>query len=128
MTLDTPIGTRSSAEPADTSLHPTPPSHHRFHLLDGLRGIAAFMVVLYHMPRFMCTFAHTAFLSVDFFFCLSGFVIGFSYEKRLLAGMRMKDFFAARIIRLYPTYLLAILLSLCLLLTSLNYPLSLIHI
>jgi len=124
MTLGTPIGTRSSAEPADTSLHPTPPSHHRFHLLDGLRGIAAFMVVLYHMPRFMCTFAHTAFLSVDFFFCLSGFVIGFSYEKRLLAGMRMKDFFAARIIRLYPTYLLAILLSLCLLLTSLNYPLT----
>jgi len=125
MTLNTTLATRTSTAPPEAVLHSTAPSHHRFHLLDALRGIAAFLVVLFHMPPFLCNFGQqSAYLAVDFFFCLSGFVIAFSYEKRLLASMSLKDFFAARAIRLYPTYLLATLLGFCVFITSLHHPLT----
>jgi peptidoglycan/LPS O-acetylase OafA/YrhL len=82
----------------------TPPSHHRFHVLDAMRGIAALMVVNTHTAPLLGTklFAHNGHLAVDFFFCLSGFVIAFSYERRLLEGMRIPSFLSARLIRLYP--------------------------
>lgn len=82
----------------------TLPSHHRFHVLDALRGIAALMVVDIHTAPLLgqAAFAHNGHLAVDFFFCLSGFVIAFSYERRLLEGMRIQNFLMARIIRLYP--------------------------
>ena len=125
MTLNTTFATRTSTASPKAVLHSTAPSHHRFHLLDGLRGIAAFLVVLFHMPTFLCNFGQqSAYLAVDFFFCLSGFVIAFSYEKRLSASMSLKDFSAARAIRLYPTYLLATFFGLCVFLNSLHYPLT----
>jgi peptidoglycan/LPS O-acetylase OafA/YrhL len=51
-------------------------------------------------------------LAVDFFFCLSGFVIAFSYEKRLAESISFKDFAVARLIRLYPIYALGSLVGL----------------
>ncbi len=54
---------------------------------------------------------HSAFLAVDFFFCLSGFVIAFSYERRLSDQLSFQDFFVARIIRLYPLAALGTLLG-----------------
>jgi peptidoglycan/LPS O-acetylase OafA/YrhL len=85
-------------------LNPTMMQNHRFHLLDGLRGLAALLVVPRHVPgRFADTIPHyNSFLAVDFFFCLSGFVIAYSYEKRLRRRMRIRDFIAVRMIRLYP--------------------------
>ena len=82
----------------------TTPEHHRFHLLDGLRGIAAVIVVMLHAPiQYTSHFRfHGSFLAVDFFFCLSGFVIAFSYEKRLRSFLDLRTFAIARIIRLYP--------------------------
>ena len=82
----------------------TPPSHHRFHVLDAMRGIAALIVVDIHTAPLLGTavFAHNGHLAVDFFFCLSGFVIAFSYERRLLEGMKIPSFLMARVIRLYP--------------------------
>jgi peptidoglycan/LPS O-acetylase OafA/YrhL len=88
-------------------LHPTPPSRHRFHVLDALRGFAAIVVVLWHVPIFFVGGIHSANgpLAVDFFFCLSGFVVAFSYEERLKMGMKYPSFLIARLIRLYPMYI-----------------------
>src|SRR5580698_7057115 len=82
----------------------TPPEHHRFHFLDALRGLAAILVIMRHSPR---CYAHSlvtenSFVAVDFFFCLSGFVIAFSYEQRLSTFFTFKNFCVARFIRLYP--------------------------
>jgi peptidoglycan/LPS O-acetylase OafA/YrhL len=96
----------------NTSVHPTASSHHRFHFLDALRGIAAILVVFLHAPAYVVFRpVHNARLAVDFFFCLSGFVIAFSYERRLRETLGLKRFVVARIIRLYPMYLLGITLG-----------------
>lgn len=87
--------------------------NHRFHLLDALRGIAALLVLAWHIPSYFrpnLAFPN-GFLAVDFFFCLSGFVIAFSYEERLRTRMTMRDFVSARLIRLYPLYLLGAVLG-----------------
>jgi peptidoglycan/LPS O-acetylase OafA/YrhL len=95
----------------------TPPNHHRFHLLDALRGVAAILVIFWHVPKYLLSTAtQSSFLAVDFFFCLSGFVIAFSYEKRLRESLGLREFMAARLIRLYPMYLLGISLGIVVLL------------
>jgi peptidoglycan/LPS O-acetylase OafA/YrhL len=83
-------------------------------LLDGLRGFAALLVVLYHMPLYVQRWFYfpNSFLAVDFFFCLSGFIIAYSYERRILNGMSLADFSVARLIRLYPLYFLGSALGL----------------
>lgn len=87
----------------------TPPSRHRFHVLDALRGLAALMVADIHTASLIGNkvLARNGHLAVDFFFCLSGFVIAFSYERRLLEGMSLRTFFTARMIRLYPMIFIA---------------------
>ena len=78
----------------------------RFEILDGLRGVAALMVIWYHIFEGFATspidqkFNH-GYLAVDFFFILSGFVIGYAYDDRW-KSMSMSDFFKRRIIRLHP--------------------------
>ena len=56
----------------------------RFYALDSWRGIAAVMVALFHMPIAWSLYdvgiVRHAWLFVDFFFVLSGFVIAFTYE------------------------------------------------
>ena len=54
-----------------------------FEILDGLRGIAALAVVIFHFMEwvfsdFSQNFIAHGFLAVNFFFCLSGFVIGYA--------------------------------------------------
>lgn len=76
-----------------------------FDALDGLRGLAALAVCLYHLfqriPRYNHLLQH-AWLAVDFFFALSGFVIDYAYRERMLKGMGAGRFLLARAIRLYP--------------------------
>ncbi|AXB55491.1 acyltransferase family protein [Flavobacterium fluviale] len=77
-----------------------------FEILDGLRGIAAFAVVIFHFMEWVFTdptknFIGHGFLAVDFFFCLSGFVIGYAYDNRI-SNIGIFNFFIARIIRLHP--------------------------
>ncbi|WP_264550971.1 acyltransferase family protein [Flavobacterium sp. N2038] len=77
-----------------------------FEILDGLRGIAALAVVVFHFMEWIFTdpsqnFIGHGFLAVDFFFCLSGFVIGYAYDDRI-AKIGLRKFFLARIIRLHP--------------------------
>jgi peptidoglycan/LPS O-acetylase OafA/YrhL len=84
---------------------------HRFHTLDGLRGIAAIVVLAHHIIHpFDLSTPHGS-LAVDFFFCLSGFVIGYAYEQPLLSTMSFVEFAAARIIRLYPLILAGLFLG-----------------
>jgi peptidoglycan/LPS O-acetylase OafA/YrhL len=54
-----------------------------------LRGIAAIVVVIFHdlSPFDLDSLIPHAPLAVDFFFCLSGFVVAYAYEKRLLGTM-----------------------------------------
>jgi peptidoglycan/LPS O-acetylase OafA/YrhL len=77
-----------------------------FEILDGLRGIAAIAVVLFHFMEmayldYSKNFIGHGFLAVDFFFCLSGFVIGYAYDDRI-GKIGILEFFKSRIIRLHP--------------------------
>ncbi len=98
---------------ADVVAQPTSMERHRFHLLDALRGLAAILVVTFHAPSQLKYFLNfpNSFLAVDFFFCLSGFVIAFSYEERLKKSLTLRDFVVVRLIRLYPLYALSIIIS-----------------
>lgn len=79
----------------------------RYEILDGLRGVAALLVVAFHIfeayaPHPSLQIINHGYLAVDFFFALSGFVIGYAYDDRWSRGMTVKTFFARRIIRLQP--------------------------
>ncbi|MGI4795809.1 MAG: acyltransferase family protein [Janthinobacterium lividum] len=83
-----------------------------FHVLDMLRGIAAIMVVTLHNPYLWWWLdLPESFLAVDLFFVMSGVVIANSYEGRLLRGAPPMRFMGVRIIRLYPLYLLSLVLG-----------------
>lgn len=89
----------------------------RYELLDGLRGVAAFAVIWYH---FFEAFATTpvdqrmnhGYLAVDFFFVLSGFVIGYAYDGRWRNnGMNAGQFMLRRVIRLHPLVIFSLVLG-----------------
>lgn len=80
----------------------------RFVVLDGLRGLAAFAVIVDHVhSSFLGELLPGRYLAVDFFFVLSGFVLAHVYGRRLAGGMTPLQFLRARVIRLYPLYILA---------------------
>lgn len=87
-----------------------------YELLDGLRGVAALLVIWYHVFEGFATspidqqFNH-GYLAVDFFFILSGFVIGYAYDDRWKNTMNVKDFFKRRLIRLHPMVVLGAVLG-----------------
>jgi len=78
-----------------------------FIALDGLRGIAALVVVLHHSGYFFGYVVPEGYLAVDFFYVLSGFVLAHAYGHQLTHGMTARRFMAIRLIRFYPLYLLA---------------------
>ncbi|MDD4399713.1 MAG: acyltransferase, partial [Dysgonamonadaceae bacterium] len=86
-----------------------------YEILDGLRGVAALMVILYHVFEGFATspidqrFNH-GYLAVDFFFVLSGFVVGYAYDDRW-KKMSTKDFFKRRLIRLHPMVVMGAILG-----------------
>ncbi|NEU09185.1 acyltransferase [Flavihumibacter sp. R14] len=87
-----------------------------FEVLDGLRGIAAVAIVIFHFMEwaysdFSKNFIGHGFLAVDFFFCLSGFVIGYAYDDRI-EKMGVLEFFKSRLIRLHPMIILGSILGL----------------
>ena len=83
-------------------------SHNRLITLDGMRGVAALMVVLFHHHREL---APSGYFAVDFFFALSGFVVARTYDARLLTGLSAWEFKRIRIMRLYPLYLAGLLIG-----------------
>src|SRR6202167_616846 len=88
-----------------------------FEVLDGLRGSAAFLIVLFHAFNYPFGFSpplhlmHHAYLAVDFFFGLSGFVVAYAYDDRW-TRMTMLQFFRLRLIRLHPLVLIGATLGL----------------
>lgn len=84
-------------------------------LLDALRGVAALLVMCYHVFEAFATspfdqrFNH-GYLAVDFFFVLSGFVIGYAYDDRW-GKMTTGQFFKRRLIRLHPMVIAGALLG-----------------
>ena len=67
-----------------------------FQVLDGLRGTAALCVVAFHIlemvtPDWQHNPLHHAYLAVDFFFALSGFVVGYAYDDRMARGAPPKN-------------------------------------
>lgn len=87
-------------------------------ILDGLRGVAALLVVLYHLFEcFDWSPVPHGYLAVDFFFVLSGFVIGYAYDSRWQEGLTIGGFFKRRLIRLHPMVIIgAVIGAVCFLL------------
>ena len=96
----------------------TPDQPGRFDTLDGLRGIAALCIMLLHCGSWIGQLSEFGYLAVDFFFCLSGFILGYVYDGRAGRGPTTVAFLRGRIRRLYPLYLLGALLGLAVLLGS----------
>ena len=92
----------------------------RYDLLDGLRGVAALMVLLYHVfndaksffvwPEPVNEFFH-GFLAVDFFFILSGFVMGYAYDDKWGSSLNLGGFIKRRLIRLHPMIVMGVLIG-----------------
>ena len=100
----------SSAAFSDTKPH--------YELLDGLRGVAALLVVWYHVFEGYAFAGGTliesinhGYLAVDFFFILSGFVIGYAYDDRWGKSLTVKNFFKRRLIRLHPMVVMGAVLG-----------------
>lgn len=92
---------------ADTKPH--------YNILDGLRGVAALTVVCFHLFEAYAT-SHLdqkinhGYLAVDFFFILSGFVVGYAYDDRWKT-MRIAGFLKRRFIRLHPMVIIGALIG-----------------
>jgi len=104
--VNQPIG-RPSAAFADSKAH--------YAVLDGLRGVAALIVICYHVFEGFATSPLTqtinhGYLAVDFFFILSGFVMGYAYDDRW-GSMSLKGFFRRRLIRLHPMVVMGAVLG-----------------
>ena len=90
-------------------------SRPHYAVLDGLRGVAALAVVTFHFMEMVIwdyskLWIGHGFLAVDFFFCLSGFVMGYAYDDRV-ETMGLGKFLKARLIRLHPMVVMGSLLG-----------------
>lgn len=87
-----------------------------YELLDGLRGTAALLVIFYHIGEGFATspvdqHVNHGYLAVDFFFILSGFVIGYAYDDRWGKSLNIGNFFRRRLIRLHPMVIMGAVLG-----------------
>lgn len=92
------------------------PSKPRYEILDGLRGVAAAIVLLYHHFEvnglgLTSSPINHGYLAVDFFFILSGYVVGYAYDDRW-NRMSTWTFFKRRLVRLHPMIVLSTLVGL----------------
>lgn len=104
---------------SQTQINLAPPSARpRYEILDGLRGVAALMVLFYHIGEGFATSPvdqamNHGYLAVDFFFVLSGFVIGYAYDSRVWSsargGMTSGRFLLRRLIRLQPMVVVSVI-------------------
>ncbi|TDO83133.1 peptidoglycan/LPS O-acetylase OafA/YrhL [Flavobacterium chryseum] len=87
-----------------------------YEILDGLRGLAAILVVAFHIfeafsggNRFVQIINH-GYLAVDFFFLLSGFVVAYAYDDRWIK-MTQWEFYKRRLIRLQPMVIMGMIIG-----------------
>ncbi|QKG56825.1 acyltransferase [Hymenobacter sp. BRD128] len=98
-----------AAQPTALSTKP------HYAILDGLRGVAALTVVAFHLceahaTSYLDQVINHGYLAVDFFFLLSGFVIGYAYDDRW-GRLTLTDFFKARLVRLQPMVVMGMLVG-----------------
>lgn len=113
-TGETGLSAMAGAGDADRIVVPT----HRYVVLDGLRGVAALCVMVYHFTQQSDMLViggkhllNAAGLSVDLFFVLSGFVLSYSYSAKLGGALSAQDFLVKRVIRLYPLFLVGLIVG-----------------
>ena len=97
----------------------------RYEILDGLRGVASLMVIIFHLGETYCKpgaqqWINHGYLAVDFFFVLSGFVIGYAYDDRW-GKMSLGGFFKRRLTRLHPMVVIANIIGTCLFFFGASY-------
>lgn len=87
-------------------------------LLDGLRGVAALLVVWYHIFEgyafaggIIVEVVNHGYLAVDFFFILSGFVISYAYDDRIGKKFTFNGLLKHRLIRLHPMVIMGALIG-----------------
>lgn len=91
------------------------PSKPHYQILDGLRGVAALIVVTFHIFEAHATSHLTqiinhGYLAVDFFFLLSGYVIAYAYDDRW-HKMSVGNFFRRRLERLQPMVIMGMIIG-----------------
>ena len=89
----------------------------RYEILDGLRGVASLLVIIFHIGETYCVpgeqqWLNHGYLAVDFFFVLSGFVIGYAYDDRW-NKMSLGGFFKRRLTRLHPMVVVSNVIGAC---------------
>jgi peptidoglycan/LPS O-acetylase OafA/YrhL len=107
-------------EPATGSNRPVAVKAKKEHLpaLSGLRAFSAMNIVFYHFcnPQWfgpLSPIVESGYTSVSFFLLLSWFVLAYNYSDRAQKGqLKLKNFWIARVSRLYPIYLVALVVSL----------------
>ena len=93
-------------------------SKQRYEILDGLRGVAALIVIIFHFFELYSLgepknqIINHGYLAVDFFYVLSGFVIGYAYDDRW-DRMSYWDFYKRRLIRLHPMVIAGSIVGVC---------------
>ncbi len=131
--MTTTVETTASGRPPTTdalatTLAPVEAPKTRYYLIDGLRGVAALLVVLHHfynetagsirdavaviLPRPIEWVIERGTAGVDIFFIISGFVIALSVGRSRVTPRYFANFALRRSLRLDPPYWTAILLSL----------------
>lgn len=95
-----------------------------FPALDGLRGLAILVIVIYHNFGFIEKYFFFGWLAVDLFFVLSGFLITDILLKELGSKNYLRNFYVRRLLRIFPLYYLCLILFL-IVLPKLNTPLHL---
>jgi hypothetical protein len=90
-----------------------PPDASRFYVLDGWRGICALLVALYHLRLdgyvYDVPAVRNAYLFVDFFFVLSGFVISHAYLSNVDNLNNILVLIIRRLGRLWPLHMVALM-------------------
>ena len=83
----------------------------RYNFLDGVRGLAAVFILTRHTGYYWHFSLYRSYLAVDLFFVLSGFVIAHAYDTRIREGIiSVRQFMLIRLVRLYPVFLISVLL------------------
>jgi peptidoglycan/LPS O-acetylase OafA/YrhL len=86
----------------------------RFRAIDTFRGLAAILVILFHIPDSRMLEGNQlvarGYMAVDFFFVLSGFVMAHSYLKKINDLPSAKNFVVKRFKRIYPLHFFTLLM------------------